>query len=66
MSAESDALLVELDQLYERYRQLEQVATWGGSFEREQGARMELKPVVNQLFDTLLKLLAARSKEQGK
>ena len=33
----------------------------GGSFEREYGAAMELRPLVNKMFDTLIKLLEARS-----
>lgn len=57
-----DSLLTELDQLYTRFRQTEHVATWGGSFEREHGARMALKPIVNKMFDTLLIFLEERKK----
>lgn len=46
--APTETALQELDALYQRYRQLEHVATWGGSYEREHGARTELKPIVNK------------------
>lgn len=54
--------LTKLDELYKRYRQVEHVATWGGSFEREHGARGELKGIVNKMFDTLLKVMEDRAK----
>lgn len=58
--ATQEELLTELDALYKRYREVQHIAIWGGSYEREQGARMELKPIVNDLFDKLLKLLEQR------
>lgn len=60
------AILVLLDALYKRYQEVEHVATWGGSFEREHGARLELKPIVNKMFDELLKLLEARKGVKSK
>lgn len=50
-----------IDDLYVQFKQVESSAIWGGSFEREHGARMELKPLVNQLFDAMLKIMAERN-----
>lgn len=53
--------LAELDALYKRFREVERVAVWGGSWEREHHAQQELKPLANKMFEALLKLLEERS-----
>lgn len=50
-----------MDKLYREFASLESSAVWGGSFEKEHGARMALKPVANKLFDEMLKFLAKRA-----
>lgn len=54
-------LLAELDAQYKRFVAVRHTSVWGGSFEREHGAAMELRPLVNKMFDTLIKLMEARS-----
>lgn len=56
-----DDLLAELDRLYIKFRATQQTAVWGGSWEREHAAQMDLKPLVNAMFNTMIKLLEARS-----
>lgn len=60
-AVESSAWLAELDTLYKRYKQVNDAAIWGGSFEREHSAAMEMRPLVNKMFETLLKLMESRS-----
>jgi hypothetical protein len=55
------ARFVELDALYKRFKATRDTAVWGGSFEREHAAAMDMKPIVNKMFDGLIKLLEARS-----
>lgn len=66
MPTDEAQLLAELDRLFKRYKDVERQATWGGSYEREEGARRELKPLVNTMFDQLLKLLYLRNPEVPK
>lgn len=61
MKTQCDDLLAELDALYKRFNSVRHTSVWGGSFEREYGAAMEIKPIVNKMFDTLIKLMEARS-----
>ena len=61
----SKELLAELDGLYKRFKGLQHTATWGGSFEREHGAAMEIKPVVNAMFDKLVALMELRSANES-
>jgi hypothetical protein len=58
--------LAELDGLYKRFREVEKVAVWGGSYEREHSAQQQLKPIANKMFDALLKLLEERSSANDK
>jgi hypothetical protein len=59
-----DDLLAELDALYVKFRATQHTAIWGGSWEREHAAQMDIKPVVNKMFDTLIKLMEIRSEHQ--
>lgn len=59
--ASQEEKLKSLDALYLQYTSLQHQATWGGTYEREHYAAQELKPVVNALFDGLLKLLEERT-----
>ncbi len=54
-------LLADLDEQYKRFCEVRHTSIWGGSFEREHGAAMQIKPIVNKMFDTLIKLMEARS-----
>jgi hypothetical protein len=55
------ALLTDLDAQYKQFVAVRHTSVWGGSFEREHGAAMQIKPIVNKMFDTLIKLMEARS-----
>jgi hypothetical protein len=54
-------LLADLDAQYKRFCAVRHTSVWGWSFEREHGAAMEIKPIVNKMFDTLIKLMETRS-----
>lgn len=59
-------LLGELDAQYKRLVAVRHTSVWGGTFEREHGAAMEIKPIVNGMFDTLTKLMEARAEHEQK
>ncbi len=58
---EDSKMLEQLDKVYLQYVETNHQAIWGGSWEREHAAQRAMKPIVNEMFDLLLKLLAARS-----